>query len=694
MGSWGRRCFYGVMIWLALGAAASAAQDVHSALKMRSLEQPRLSSRLLAPTGGVAVESTHRRAISRNAAGKVLVTVTLDGAGTADELATLQAQGLTVALANLRSGQVEGWVLPGQLGGLTALSFVRFVAPTARVYPRATTGSVVSEGYSVLRADRLGALGITGAGVKVGVISDGVSGLASSQLSGDSPAVNVLANPCMARSPGDCAEGTAMIEIVHDMAPGASIGFCGAVTMNQMQSCVSQLANTFKADVIVDDLGSPTESTFEEDSLAATIAAVVNTTGVLYVSAAGNGHGCFYEADYNAQASAASGAYDSFHDFGLAAGQVSNTSDGFVVPAGGEVDVALQWNDPYNHPVNDYDLFLEQGSMILASSTDIQGGFGGAPALEILSYINNSNGPQSVRVLVARKSGAQARHFKLSFSDGSSSCDQLRPLAYHTDSGDIWGHPASLSAIAVGAIDANDPSDPQRNSIDYYSGQGPVRLDFPTLQLRHKPDISGVDDVSISGAGGFVFRGYCPGNCFAGTSAAAPHIAGILALLKGSFSGDYRQALSASAINVGAVDIFGAGRADAFAAAALLNQAPVATITAPTAAVGVGQPVNFSATCADSEGPGGKAYHWSFGADSGIADSSVQNPTALTFTKLGSYNVSFSCMDAFGANSNTATRTVTVVAATASNTDSGGGKGGGAVDGLLLLVLAGLMRRR
>ena len=64
---------------------------------------------------------------------------------------------------------------------------------------------------------------VTGVGVKVCVLSDGVDSLAASQAAGELPAVDVLPDQA-----GDGDEGTAMLEILHDVAPGAELGFATA----------------------------------------------------------------------------------------------------------------------------------------------------------------------------------------------------------------------------------------------------------------------------------------------------------------------------------------------------------------------------------------------------------------------------------------------------------------------------------
>src|SRR6185503_12185078 len=87
--------------------------------------------------------------------------------------------------------------------------------------PVTNVGSQSSQGDAKHRADSARAIfGVGGAGVKIGVLSDGVTNLAASQALGDLGAVTVL--PGQAGS-GD--EGTAMLEIIHDLAPGAQLYF-------------------------------------------------------------------------------------------------------------------------------------------------------------------------------------------------------------------------------------------------------------------------------------------------------------------------------------------------------------------------------------------------------------------------------------------------------------------------------------
>jgi hypothetical protein len=131
---------------------------------------------------------------------------------------------------------------------------------------------------------------------------------------------------------------------------------------------------------------------------------------------------------------------------------------------------------------------------------------------------------------------------------------------------------AAQGVFAGSAAPDESCTDRSNSTVEFFSSQG------PTIDGRTKPDISGVDGVSVTGAGSFV-------NPFFGTSAAAPHVAGIAALAlqaapclltgkTGALPSDDARAklrglLVNNAVRLGSGlpnNTFGYGRADASAA--------------------------------------------------------------------------------------------------------------------------------
>jgi hypothetical protein len=266
-----------------------------------------------------------------------------------------------------------------------------------RRHPRAplrqgpiTNAINVSEGDQTHRANLARTtFGVSGAGVKVGVLSSGVISLATLQGSGDLPAVTVLPGQA-----GTGDEGSAMLEIVHDLAPNAQLYFATA------NGGVATFANNIKAlrnagcDVIIDDVSYFTETPFHEGQLpnvvsprnGALIQQAVNDVtadGALYFSSAANsgnqddGQSGTWEGDF-ADGGAVTGVVGSaegqgiMHDFDPSAAVSSFDS----IRGSGGTNASLFWSDPLGAATNDYDIFVlnSSGTGIIASSSNVQDG--------------------------------------------------------------------------------------------------------------------------------------------------------------------------------------------------------------------------------------------------------------------------------------------------------------------------------
>src|SRR6202171_585876 len=148
--------------------------------------------------------------------------------------------------------------------------------------PIANSGT--SQGFHAHGADLAAATGIDGTGVKICVLSDGVNSLATLQGAGELPAVDVVSGQA-----GSGDEGTAMLQIVHDMAPNAALGFATAFTSDRSVAAnIVTLRNSpHNCDIIVDDVTYFEEGAFQDGVIAQSVN-TVTAAGALYFSSAAN----------------------------------------------------------------------------------------------------------------------------------------------------------------------------------------------------------------------------------------------------------------------------------------------------------------------------------------------------------------------------------------------------------------------
>ncbi|TMQ71140.1 MAG: hypothetical protein E6K81_10855 [Candidatus Eisenbacteria bacterium] len=485
----------------------------------------RAAQRRLGPSAGPLVLADP----PRSPEGQLLVYVDCNPLGV-EQIEALHQAGLTVEGVDFRLGRVRGSIDDVLLDRVAEFSWVHAVRPVDPAVVR--VGRATTEGDSEGEADLLRVQGLDGRGVVVGVISDGIDHVADAQRTADLPNVTVPSGGCR-RGSGD--EGTALLEIVHDIAPGAQLLFAGPTDSFEMIQAV-QCLTAAGADVIVDDLGFFGEPYFQDGPVAH--------------SSAGNEARQHLEQDFVATPNS------TLHDFAGGAGDNTNT---VVVPPGGTLTCILQWNDPFGASANDYDLFLlDQNLNVVAVSNDPQ--VGAQDPIEAISVSNLSNANALANLVIDRFGQSAARRLEV-FCLGASSLEHVTPT------GSIIGHPALDEVVSVAAIDAADPG---LDQVESFSSRGPARVDFPARVDRAKPDLAGFDGVSISNAGGFPA---CPPFCaFFGTSAASPHTAGVAALLLQKNPSltplAVQVALRKGAVDIGAVGFdtaSGFGRLDAVA---------------------------------------------------------------------------------------------------------------------------------
>ncbi len=437
------------------------------------------------------------------------------------------------------------------------------------------TGSVVSEGDSthgadVARTQRR----LSGVGVTVGVLSDGVDSLPVSIDSGDLPAdVEVLPE---AAGSGD--EGTAMLEIVHDLAPRARLAFATGLDGEQSFADNIRALRAAGADIIVDDVLYYSESPFQDGPIA-TAAPEVSRDGALYFSSAGNegnaddGTSGNYEGDFRGADETAFKFAGEAHDFDP--GPDVQASDPTTAASAG-VPTILQWANPYGAAVDDYDLYaVDREGNVAAFSNDVQDGDDDPFEGFILP---ETGGPTRLVVMKYRGAG---RYFQLTAFRGRFA-DDGAVKAYATP-GVTRGHstvPAAVSVAAVPAatplpfdLEEGDPLNPagpfpgrfdDEQLSERFTADGPRRVFFTAGgraltpgnlsstggRVRARPTLSAADGVSTS------LEGFSP---FFGTSAAAPHAAAMAALALSGRPG-LRPAALRAAMTGTAIDIEQPGR--------------------------------------------------------------------------------------------------------------------------------------
>ncbi|WP_436527462.1 S8 family serine peptidase [Actinoplanes sp. HUAS TT8] len=446
-------------------------------------------------------------------------------------------------------------------------------AATAKVAAvTASQGSVVSEGDRAHAADTARTrYKVTGTGVKVCALSDGVDSLAASQASGDLPAdVDVLTG-----QEGDGDEGTAMLEIIHDLVPNARLGFATAFTSEvSFADNIRALRFTAGCDIIVDDVVYYHESPFQDGLPAQAVNAVI-ADGGFYFSSAGNegnkldGTSGNWEGDF----------VDSGRGIGKFAGQAHDFDPGAGVqvfdplsPNSANCVTTLWWADPLGASANDYDLYLiDAAGNVSDFSQDTQDG--NDDPFEILATGAGSN----QKLAVVKYSGAD-RYFQLSVFRGRFTDSPDGTLKAFSTPGITRGHSAAVGAFSVAAAPAaeplpfdledGDPANPagpypnvftKQSKPERFTSDGPRRVFFgadgtPVTPgnfsstggtVRNKPEITAADGVVTS------VPDFSP---FFGTSAAAPHAAAIAALAlsgnPGMSNAEIRSALTGTALDL------------------------------------------------------------------------------------------------------------------------------------------------
>jgi hypothetical protein len=470
---------------------------------------------------------------------------------------------------------VSGHLPVSSISNLATVRNLQFARPAVAI---TNAGSVTSQGDIAQRSSvARTTFGVTGSGVTVGVLSNSyncLGGAAADVTSGDLSSVAVIQEEPGCSSGTD--EGRAMLQIVHDVAPGSSLAFATAFGgQANFANNIVALRNS-GAKVIVDDVIYPAEPMFQDGIIAQAVDSVVGS-GVSYFSSAGNNGRNAYSSAFRPGPVFGAGTFPStpgapFFFGGTAHNFSDSGTDVFqriTLPNGAGFTMSFQWDSPSFSvsgapgSSNDLDIYIlnADATQVLAGSAlgNVAASGGNGDPIEAFAFVNTTGATADFNIMITRFEGPNPGRMKyVLFGFGGA----IQEFA--TNSGTLYGHANAGGAAAVGAARySNTPafgiSPPLLESFSS-SGTTPVlfgaagnRLATPDLRSR-KPEIVAPDGADTTFFGTDTDLNGFPN--FFGTSAAAPHAAAMAALLlqvkPGLSPAEVYASLENTAIDMGA----------------------------------------------------------------------------------------------------------------------------------------------
>ena len=515
------------------------------------------------------------RSVTRSTGNDQTVVVLLDVPISDANLAAIRATGAIIHSSDVRWNSATVEATAAQVAALAALPAVSLLKLPGKPIHRAQPGTVNNPAGAVIKSDALTfTTNVTGAGQKIGIISDSINlttatgpgvstGSASPftltgtkpQLSGDLPASIQVID--YGAGGGGEDEGEAMMEEAYKLAPGATYAFSTAGnTQLEFAANITKLAQAH-CTVICDDVGFGLEPFFQDGPIAQAAEAFIAGGGI-YLSAFGNDADQGVLQTYTDVATATdphtAGVTptngNDFHKWGTAAPLAS----GFLplqVPADGELQIVLQWNQPFHSNAmgagasSDYNLFLYNGPSIASGivsdslnrpyiSTDVQN----APTtpgdpLEGFIYDAPHNGGASTTVYLAidKLHSSVNNVFRVVIIGDFTVPPDAATYASVFGAPAGFGHPTAKDVLGIAAADVR-VAPPLPESFTSKGGVGTAGVPFffdahgaalsPSPTTYDKPELTAPDAIQT-------FTGFDNGRFF-GTSAAVPNAAAAAAL--------------------------------------------------------------------------------------------------------------------------------------------------------------------
>lgn len=462
-----------------------------------------------------------------------------------------------------------------------------------------SAGSVENQANRSMYADFARVLqGVDGTGITIGVISDSydinqrdtknaIDDINSGDLPGPTnPFGRTTPIQILAETVGTGVdEGRALMQLIHDIAPGAKLLFHTASDATGKSFTDRSVGNAIRslaaagANIIIDNVNG-FESPFFQDGDAAQAVNEVTSKGITYFTSTGNNNRNGYQSAFvnsgivfnpgqlpvsvvpenniptlggNIPVSSFKGGVA--HDFDPGPG--IDFLQGFTLDPGKRIAFTLQWDEPFYvggevaTTATDLDVYIlnADGTAVVGGSaidnTKVSANTGKASGpIEFISFANLGKETSKFNIAIVRASGPDPQQIRYVFN---APVGLPTNLEFPTNSSTLYGHKNAAGAIAVGATNYQDT--PAFNeliggpTLERFSSVGgiPILFDINGKRLeqakvRLKPDIVAPDGVNTTfyglsdpkGNGSFEADGL-PN--FFGTSAAAPNAAAVAALM-------------------------------------------------------------------------------------------------------------------------------------------------------------------